>query len=351
MLRTLGGGGSAVTVVSHGPMSDIATPPRDPDASDASDASGAVDASLPPPVSVRDAVVLFVKGVMMGTADIIPGVSGGTIALIVGIYWRLLEGIKSYTPRSVLRVLRALPGLGDKRVEMWNALRAVHVDFFVPLGLGIVSAVLIMAEIMPALLAEYPSEMNALFFGLILGSVYVPYSEIPKLQIAYPFLAVVAGLFGYWVVGLPVVEGEGTLPFLFLCGAIAISAMILPGLSGSYMLKALGQYEYVLTALRDRNVVVVGVFICGIIVGVVTIVRVLGWFLKHYKGATLAALTGLMVGSLRSVWPFQTVVDGRRVNILPESFDGGVLVVVGCFVAGLVVVFGLIVADKRLGRT
>lgn len=331
-------------------MSDTATPSpeRDPEASRGPDAETL--AALPPPIGVRDAVVLFVKGVMMGTADIIPGVSGGTIALIVGIYWRLLEGIKSYTPRSVLRVLRALPGLGEKRVEMWTALRAVHVDFFVPLGLGIISAVLIMAEIMPALLADYPSQMNALFFGLILGSVYVPYSEIPKLEITYPFLAIVAGLFGYWVVGLPVVEGEGSLPFLFLCGAISISAMILPGLSGSFMLKALGQYEYVLTALRDRDVLIVGVFICGIVVGIVTIVRVLGWFLKHYKGATLAALTGLMVGALRSVWPFQGVVDGRRVNLIPQTFDGDVAVVLGCFVVGLVVVFGLIIADKRLGR-
>lgn len=316
-------------------------PDPDPSSDDA--------ASLPPPVGVRDAIVLFVKGVLMGTADIIPGVSGGTIALIVGIYRRLIEGIKSYTPRSVLRVLRALPGLGDKRVEMWSALRAVHVDFLVPLGLGIVSAILIMAEIMPALLASYPSQMNALFFGLILGSVYVPFSHIPKMQIAYVGVALAAALFGYWLVGLPLVEGRGSLPFLFLCGAIAICAMILPGVSGSYMLKALGQYEHVLTALRDRDVVTVGVFVLGIAVGITTFVRVLAWLLRRHEGATLAALTGLMVGSLRSVWPFQLVEDGRRLNVLPAALDGSVLVVLGCFVVGLTLVFGLIVADKRLG--
>lgn len=309
----------------------------------------AVEADLPPPVSTRQAAVLFVKGVLMGTADIIPGVSGGTIALIVGIYRRFIEALRSYTPRSVLRVLAALPSAGRNRVELWEALRAVHVDFLVPLGLGIVSAILIAAEIIPTLLQRYPSHMNALFFGLILGSVYVPFSHIPKLHIAYVGIAIATLLAAYWLVGLPLLEGRGSLPFLFLCGAIAICAMVLPGISGSYMLKALGQYEVVLTAVREREVVTVGVFILGILVGITTFVRVLSWLLKHHEGATLAALTGLMIGSLRSVWPWQVIEEGRRLNFLPEAFDASVAGVLGLFVVGFVAVFALIVADKRLG--
>lgn len=315
------------------------------------DETDAYVAGLPPPIGARAAGLLFVKGVLMGTADIIPGVSGGTVALIVGIYRRLIEAIKSYTPRSVLAVLKALPGVGRQRVELWSALRAVHVDFLVPLGLGVVSAFLIMAEVLPPLLEQHPQPMNALFFGLIVGSVYVPYSHIPKLHVAYAGVALLAALLGYWLVGLPLLHGPGSLPFLFLCGAVAICAMILPGISGSYMLKALGQYEHMLQALRDRDVVTIVVFLCGIVVGITLFVRVLAWLLKRYEGATLAALTGLMVGSLRSVWPFQVVEDGRRVNLLPDALDATVLGVIGAFCAGLVVVTGLIVADKRLGGT
>jgi putative membrane protein len=294
---------------------------------------------------------LFVKGICMGTADIIPGVSGGTVALILGVYRRLIEGIRAFTPRSAIVFARALPGVGPKKEQMWEALRAHHVDFLVPLGLGIVSAILIAAQFIPDLLEAYPSHKNALFFGLILGSVYVPYSHIPKANPLHAAIAVVAGLAAFALVSMPVLEARGSLPFLFVCGAIAICAMVLPGVSGSYLLKALGQYEVVLKAVRDHDFVIAGVFMAGIVVGITSFVRVLAWLLRRHEGATLAALTGLMVGSLRSVWPFQTIVDGRRVNQLPEVFGSFELGVFGLLLLGLVVVFGLLLADKRLSSS
>ena len=301
------------------------------------------------PITFRAATVLFVKGVMMGTADVIPGVSGGTVALIVGVYHRLIEGIRSYTPRSVLTLLKTLPRAKSDPEPFWSALRALHVDFLVPLGLGLVSAVLIAARIIPGLLKEYPTHMNGLFFGLISVSVYVPLSHVRVKTGQVALVAIVAAVGAFFLVGLPILEIKGSLPFIFLCGAIAICAMVLPGVSGSYMLKALGQYENVLTAVHDRDVVTVGVFMLGILVGITSFVRVLSWLLRNHRDTTLAALTGFMLGSLRSVWPFQVVEEGRRTLVLPASFGATELQVVGLVVLGAVIIVAMLAADRRFG--
>jgi putative membrane protein len=302
-----------------------------------------------PPTTLSGAGVLFVKGVMMGTADIIPGVSGGTVALIVGVYRRLIEAIRSYTPSSVIKLLRALPGARKDPQDAFDAARRLHIDFLVPLGLGIVSAILIAARIIPDLLRDHPEHMNGLFLGLIVVSVYVPLSHIKESSAVVPIAGILAAVGAYALVGLPILEGKGSYPFLFMCGAIAICAMVLPGVSGSYLLKALGQYEHVLTAVHERDVVTVGVFMLGILVGITSFVRLLSWLLKHYEPVTLAVLSGLMVGSLRSVWPFQHLVDGRRVLTLPSSFGAFELGVLGMTALGVVIVIGMLVADRRFG--
>lgn len=305
---------------------------------------------LPPTVTPRQALGLAVKGVCMGTADIIPGVSGGTVALILGVYARLVEAIRSWRPSTVLALLKALPGLTDpaRRPELISALRALHVDFLVPLGLGIVGAVLVAARFIPKLLQDYPAQMSALFFGLIVGSIYVPYAAMKHRSPLHFVLGGLAAASAYVVVGLPALSGAASLPYIFMCGAIAICAMILPGVSGSYMLKVLGQYEHILTALHERDLVTVGVFVLGIAVGITSFVRVLSWLLRHYESSTLAVLTGLMLGSLRSVWPFKADVDGALVNTLPETFGGQEAVIVGIAVVGVVIVAGLIYADRKL---
>lgn len=307
---------------------------------------------LPPIVTPRQAAGLAVKGLCMGTADIIPGVSGGTVALILGVYARLVEGIRAWRPATVLALLRALPGVTDpaRRGELVAALRALHVDFLVPLGLGIVTAVGVAARFIPQLLERYPAHMSGLFFGLILGSIYVPFAAMKHRSPLHLALGGLAAAAAYVLVGLPVLTGPASLPFIFLCGAIAICAMILPGVSGSYMLKVLGQYENILTALHERDLVTIGVFVFGITVGITTFVRVLSWLLRRYESSTLAVLTGLMIGSLRSVWPFKEAgAGGRLENVLPSSFGGDEAVIVGIVLLGVAIVTGLIVADRKLG--
>ncbi len=307
----------------------------------------------PPPVTPGGAVALALKGLLMGTADIIPGVSGGTVALIVGVYGRLLDGIRAFTPSTVLALLRALPGLwsAQKRPALVAAAKALHLDFLVPLGAGVASAILVAAKFIPALLEAYPAQMNALFFGLILASVWVPWSRMPKRGAQHLLMMVAAGVAAFWLVGLPVMGGgESSLGFVFISGAIAICAMILPGVSGSYMLKAMGQYEYILNALNARDLLVIGVFLAGITVGITLFARVVGWLLRRYEAMTLATLTGLMIGSLRSVWPFRALQpDGRSTLFWPQTIGAVEVTVLGLVVLGVAIVAGLIIADRKLG--
>ena len=299
-------------------------------------------------------LALGLKGLLMGTADIIPGVSGGTVALIVGVYGRLLEAIRSITPVTVWALLRALPGLWSKakRPALVAAAKAVHLDFLVPLGAGIVGAILVSARIIPVLLERYPAQMNGLFFGLITASVYVPWSKMPRRRVQHLLALLAAAVFAYWLVGLPMLQGtdDPSLLFVFVAGAIAICAMILPGISGSYMLKAMGLYAFILSALNERNLAVIGVFLLGITLGITSFARVLSWLLRHFEAMTLAVLTGLMVGSLRSVWPFrEQLADGTSQLLLPAAFGANELTIFALMLLGLAVVGGLIFADRKLG--
>jgi putative membrane protein len=297
-------------------------------------------------------VVLMVKGLCMGTADIIPGVSGGTVALVLGVYARLIEGIRSFRPTTILALARGLPGVWQpaRRPALLEAARALHLDFLLPLGLGIACAILIAARFIPGLLQRYPAQMNALFFGLIIASVYVPFARMPRRAPVHLLAGVVAAVGAFWVVGLPVMSGEAGLAFIFVCGAVAICAMILPGVSGSYMLKAMGQYENILNALHARDVVTIAVFMLGMVVGITSFVRVLSWLLRNFEAATLAVLTGLMVGSLRSVWPFrETLPTGQSAPVLPTGFGAHEATLLGIAAVGVVVVASLILADRKLG--
>jgi putative membrane protein len=303
----------------------------------------------------KEAQALAVKGFFMGVAEVIPGVSGGTVALIMGVYKRLIDGIKSYTPRSVLAFISALPQLfkGGDRSGLWTASRAIYLDFLIPLGIGMVLAILLASRVIPDLLDNYPAQMNALFFGLILASTWVPFAAMKSRRAHHAIIAAGACVAAYLLTGLPAMQGTTNLAFVFFSGAIAICALVLPGVSGSYLLKAMGQYKLVLENLRSalkldmESVVFIVVFLSGITVGIVIFVRVLSWLFKRYEGATLAALTGLILGALRSVWPFKAE-DGLT-NIAPQAFGTVEMVCALLFVVGLLVVGGLIVVDQKKG--
>ncbi len=252
-------------------------------------------------------LALFGKGLAMGTADVIPGVSGGTIAFITGIYDTLVRSLSEIGFRHVRHFFSFVFNIANakKRNLHLEVLRSINWGFFLPLGLGIVTAILTMAKGIPYLMEVYPVQMYALFFGLILASIPLPFAEVKRRAPDFAVL-VASSILSFFLLG-PMESLEGSLnPFyLFFSGAIAITALILPGISGSYILVLLGQYKLVLTAVNERNLYVIGIFMAGIVVGIFSFIRVLEYLLKNHRSWTMAALTGIMVGSLRVIWPLK----------------------------------------------
>jgi len=298
--------------------------------------------------SFPDYIALSVKGFCMGASDVVPGVSGGTMAFILGIYEELIDAIKSFDLKSLqfLVTLKFRPLLD--RIS-WQFLLAV--------GIGIFTAIFTLSKLLSWLLQNRPVFIWSFFLGLILASVLSVSRRVEAWRIL-TWLFLVGGTLGsYFLVGLVPVATPNDYWFLFLCGAVAICAMILPGISGSYILVLLGKYQYVLDAVNHRDFLVLGLVAAGACVGIIAFSRILGWLLKNHHDLMVATLTGLMIGSLRKVWPWketlESVVDshGQMVpfvqsNILPGQWNGEVLVALSLMVAGLLAVLFL----DRLGN-
>lgn len=240
----------------------------------------------------------YAQGLLMGCADVIPGVSGGTVALIVGIYEPLVGSVRD-AALAVVRLLR-----GDVPAAR-AAAGAVRWRLVLPLGLGILTALVLGAAVIPGLLQRYPAQTSALFFGLIAGSLAVPWRRVSRITSHSYALAVGCALLAFVLVGLPprTVE-DPALPAVFAAAAVAICAMILPGISGAFLLLVLGVYEATLEALRSLDVAYVAVFGLGAAVGLGLFSRLLAHLLDAHHDATMAALVGLMAGSLRALWPW-----------------------------------------------
>ncbi len=272
------------------------------------------------PPHLRSALTYFAQGLLMGGADIIPGVSGGTMALIVGIYERLIDSISEGFGAGV-----ALLRFDLKAVR--EHLRAVEWVLVVPLGLGIAGAILVVSTFMPYLLETYPAQMRGLFFGLIAGSLAIPWMRIGRVTARLLLLATVAAAAAFFFAGLPPAGAfEPQLWQVFAAASVAICAMILPGISGAFLLLVMGLYEPTLRALNRADVAYVLVFMAGAALGLGLFSKVLGWLLDHYHDATMAALVGLMAGSLRALWPWQAET---RALVLPGAGDpvGSVLLI------------------------
>lgn len=243
---------------------------------------------------------VFFKGLLMGAADVVPGVSGGTMALITGIYQRLIAAIASIGPRTLV-VLRR-----DGLKAAWHS---VDGTFLAVLGAGIATALLSLAHVVGWLLDAYPPVLWAFFFGLILASTVVIRRQVAKWSGA-AVVALLGGLaLGLGVSFLSPASTPDALWFVFLSGAIAISAMILPGISGSFLLVLMGKYEFILDAVRAADAAVVGVFLGGIAFGLMTGSRVIKVLFARYHDVTLAAVVGIMLGSLAKVWPWKVAVS------------------------------------------
>ncbi|PWH14072.1 MAG: DUF368 domain-containing protein [Anaerolineae bacterium] len=265
------------------------------------------------PSSSKETLLTFVRGFCMGAADLVPGVSGGTMAFIFGIYHQLLDALHAIN----LDFLRLMVSLRWK-----EALRSLPWQFLVPLGSGIVVALALLSRPIHWALAEHPSLVWAFFFGLVLASVTVVRKRVLSWSLALVILLLLAAGLTFYVVGLLPLETPHTPVLLFLSGAIAICAMILPGISGAFILVLLGKYSYVLGALIRLDIFILLIFAAGCLVGLLSFSRLLRWLLARFHDPTMAALTGLMIGSLRKVWPWQAPLSESS-NVMALTLPQG----------------------------
>jgi putative membrane protein len=297
--------------------------------------------------SFLDYLILALKGFCMGASDVVPGVSGGTMAFILGIYEELINAIKSFDLKSV-QLLATL------KIRM--LLNSISWQFLLAVGFGILTAIFTLARVLDWLLQNKPVLVWSFFLGLILASVVSVSRRIEKWS-PFIWVCLLGGIIGtYFLVGVVPVETPNTPWFIFLCGAVGICAMILPGISGSFMLVLLGKYQYVLGAVNNRDFAVLALVSAGACVGIVLFSRLLGWLLGKYHDVMVAILTGLMLGSLRKVWPWKETVESLvdmngkvvplvQANILPEKWNGEVTSALFLMLAGLIIVIFL----DRLG--
>ncbi len=257
--------------------------------------------------TLLDYVMLWCKGACMGIADLVPGVSGGTMALILGIYAELLASVRTLTRRSFWRRLR--------RMQWRSAAQELNGVFLLVLGVGILSSVLLLSRRIEHWLEFYPLHIWSFFFGLILASVVLVGGNVEGWNWGLASTSVLAAGLTYWLVGQVPIALPATWWFLFLSGALAICAMILPGISGAYVLILLGQYHTILTALNERDVAVLGLFILGASCGILTFARVLSWWFERYPSATPGAPDGLHAGQPAS----HLAVAGTRNHLAPPG--------------------------------
>lgn len=300
----------------------------------------------PPP-----ALLTVARGFCMGAADVVPGVSGGTMALILGIYGRLIHAIRSFDLPLVRLVLGGRVG---------DAARHVDLAFLVLLGGGIFSALLFFTRVvpLPRLIVTNPEPIYGLFFGLIVASAWLLLRS-PSGPTAGDLGWVAAGAaIGFGVVNLVPFETPDEWWFVCLSGAVAITAMILPGLSGSFLLLLLRKYAYVFDAIGRLDLAVLVPFAVGAAAGLLAFSRVLNWLIHRHFRPTVKAITGLLLGSLWVVWPFQDrtfeVVRGKERLVhstpaWPGSLDAGVLLAFGMMLVGVVLVLGLAALAGRGG--
>ncbi len=299
--------------------------------------------------TIGDYLLLSAKGFCMGAADVVPGVSGGTMAFILGIYEELIGAIRSFDLRSLRLILSA---------RIRDFLAHTHWPFLLALGCGILVAVFSLSKVLSWLLQNQPVLIWSFFLGLILASVVTVSRRVEKWGTPTwgSFLAGLAGI--YLLVGVVPGATPNAYWFLFVSGAVAICAMILPGISGSFILVLMGKYQYILEAVNDRNLLVLFIVAAGACVGLAAFSRLLGWLLAKYHDYMVAFLTGLMLGSLRKVWPFKETLEsitgsGGKViplvqkNVLPHQWSGEVTAALCLAILGFLVV---LVLDRMARR-
>jgi len=292
-----------------------------------------------------DYFILVFKGMAMGAADVVPGVSGGTIAFISGVYEELIATLNSINLNS-LKTLK-LQGVS----ATW---KKINGNFLLALFGGILLSILSLSKLVAWLLHEEPVLLWAFFFGLVLASIIFVLKKINKWNSSVFLGLILGGVFAYQLTQLNALGNSDSNWYLFLSGAIAICAMILPGISGAFILVILGSYANVLQALNDKDIAKITIFMTGALIGILSFSRLLKWLFKRFKNMTLAVLTGFMIGALSKIWPWKKTLSFRENSdgisvplkeqcIAPFSFDGDpqILSAIGLMLFGFLMIFFL----------
>lgn len=273
--------------------------------------------------------MLSVKGMCMGAADVVPGVSGGTIAFITGIYDELINSIKSINAASLKMFFTGKWG------EFWKMINGKFLLFLLA-GIGI--SVFSLAKIITWLLVAYPVLVWSFFFGLVLASTWFVGKDVKERNWKTGLGFLLGAALAFYITVATPAETPSHFLFIFLCGAIAICAMILPGISGSFILVLLGKYFFIMEAVKTLDLKVIAIFGIGACVGITSFSILLSYALSHMRNITLAVLSGFMLGSLNKVWPWKETIEGVEQNVAPNAF---VWQAVCLALLGFVMVYGI----------
>ncbi|KAA0928650.1 DUF368 domain-containing protein [Psychrobacter sp. ANT_H56B] len=302
--------------------------------------------------SPKELLGVYVRGLAMGAADIVPGVSGGTIALIAGIYERLINALSSVGPNlwQVFRQEGGMKGL----IAVW---RQVDATFLLFLLMGIATSLATLAGVIKHLLDNQPLMIWSFFFGLVIATVFLLLSEIKRWNIGRALLFLLGVASAVIISSLPLMNTTPSLPYLFVAGAIAICAMILPGISGSFILLLMGAYDTVLEAVHTLNFAIIFTLVAGMATGLLLFTRMLKWLLSRYYQTTLALLIGFIAGSLVKVWPWKTDALGTLnseaiYNVMPWHYPTGAewLTTLSLMLLGAILVTALSLWGRRSPR-
>ncbi len=259
----------------------------------------------------------------MGAADVVPGVSGGTIAFISGIYEELITSINNLNP-SLIKVWKA-----EGFKVFWQKING---NFLLALFLGIFISLFSLATLVSWLLENEPILLWSFFFGLVAASIFFVGKEITKWNLSTALTLLFGAALAYFITTLPASENSTSLPYLFLSGALAVCAMILPGISGAFILVLLGSYKTILDAVHERDLKIVITVALGAIFGLLSFAKLLKWMFSNYKNLTLALLTGFILGSLNKIWPWKFILESKTIgdkvitlkeqNVSPFGYEG-----------------------------
>ncbi|MFC7546344.1 DUF368 domain-containing protein [Plantactinospora sp. GCM10030261] len=280
------------------------------------------------------------RGTAIGVAEAVPGISGGTIALVTGVYERLIESAGHLVNAVRFTASDGLRGRGWTRVT--HELRQAHWVVLIPLVLGMVPGLLLAARLLEPMLHDYPQQTRGLFFGLVLASILVPIAMVGRRWRGGEVAASLAAAVGAFVLtGLPPASVTPKPVVVLLAAALAVCALALPGVSGSFLLLTLGLYEPTISAVNDRDFGYLAIFAAGMVIGLALFVKTLQWLLDRHRRMTLAVMTGVIVGSLRALWPWQT--DDRAL----QAPGGNVPIVALLVIVGMSLVITMIMVERR----